>query len=455
MFNTVFPVWIDMKKRWLNRPVVNWALYDWANSAFATTVMAGFFPAFYGVLSAEISTRDSQFWFNITLAVSSLLIALAAPLLGAIADSGGSKKKFLAGFALLGILMCVGLAWVSAGMWWVGLALYGFGLIGFSGANIFYDSLMIVISPEEEFDVVSGFGYALGYLGGGLLFLVNVLMVTYPDWFGLQDTASAVSISFISVAIWWAVFTLPLLMGVKEPPVVKRVSMLQVAREGLGQLQLTFREIRKLKMLMWFLAGYWFYIDGVGTIIKTAVFFANRVLGLPYESLITALLLTQFVAFPAAIGFGWIGKKTGPRAGILIGLIVYVLVVLYAWLWLDSTTDFYLLAIAIGLVQGGVQSLSRSLFARLIPKAKTAEFFGFFNMVGKFASILGPALMAVVPFVFAGAAERDSIVVLIVLFVVGALFLWKVDVSEGMRVARQLDDQWTLSTHTQSRQSVT
>jgi UMF1 family MFS transporter len=428
-----------MKKILLQKPVLSWALYDWANSAFATTVVSGFFPIFYSTLSTDLNTRDSQFWFNITLAGGSVLVAIAAPVLGAIADRGGTRKKFLATFAMLGIIMSVGLAWVGAGMWWIGLLVYGLGQIGFSGANIFYDAMLVNVSAEKDFDIVSGFGYALGYAGGGILFLINVLMVTHPQLFGLADAGIALSISFISVGIWWGVFMIPLLLWVEEPAKGSTTTLGQNIRDGFDQLLVTYRDLRQLKVALLFLVGYWLYIDGVGTIYKMAVFFANRVLELPQESLITALILTQFVAFPAALFFGWLGKRIGPKPGILIGLIVYIGVVLYAWGWLDTAADFYKLAVAIGLVQGGVQSLSRSLFARLIPRSKITEFFGFFNMVGKFASILGPLMMAAVPILFAGSDDRDSILVLLILFVAGSGFLLKVDVESGVQSAREIE----------------
>lgn len=372
-----------------------------------------------------------------------MLIAIAAPVLGAIADCGGNRKKFLATFTMLGILMSAGLAWVGAGMWWVGLLIYGLGQIGFSGANIFYDAMLTDLSSEEDFDVVSGYGYALGYAGGGILFLVNVLMVTQPQLFGLADAGTALSLSFISVAIWWAIFTVPILWVLKENTDKSPMTLVQSVRQGLQQLRITYRELRQLKVALLFLGGYWLYIDGVGTIYKMALFFANRVLELPQESLITALLLTQFVSFPAALFFGWLGKRIGPKFGILIGLMVYTLAVFYAWGWLDSASDFYKLAVAIGLVQGGVQSLSRSLFARLIPKSKTTEFFGFFNMVGKFATILGPLMMAAVPVLFARSEARDSILVLILLFVVGGYILLKVNVKNGMQAARDIEHKLT------------
>ena len=424
----------------LRRPVLSWALYDWGNSAFATTIMAGFFPIFYSTLSQDLSVQDSQFWFTMTLAGSSILVAASAPILGAIGDRSGGRKRFLATFATLGVVMTAGLAWVHAGQWVMGLALYGLGTIGFSGANIFYDSMLVDVSEEEEFDIVSAFGYGLGYLGGGILFAVNILMVNSPESFGLADAGAAVKVSFLSVAVWWALFTIPLMTGVKEMPTEHAAeSRLQAIREGLGQLAGTFREIRKLKVLLVFLVGYWLYIDAVNTVIKTAVFFGDKVLGLPQASLVTALLVTQFVAFPAAMFFGWLGQRIGQRQAILIGLAVYVGALFYAWRWLDTGADFYKLAVAIGMVQGGVQSLSRSLYARLVPTSKTAEFFGFFNMVGKFAAILGPLLMGWVPILIAGADERDGILALSILFVAGGYLLWRVDVEEGARAAAEMD----------------
>lgn len=419
--------------------MLSWALYDWANSAFATTVMAGFFPVFYSVLTADMSARDSQFWFNIALAASSILVAVAAPVLGAIADCGGGRKRFLAVFAMLGIVMSAALAWVHAGVWWVGLLLYGLGAVGFSAANIFYDSMIVEVSEPADIDVVSAYGYALGYIGGGLLFTLNVLFVTQPAWFGFASAGEALSASFISVALWWAAFTVPLLCIKETASQARPAGARIIIRDGLRQLRATFRELRRMRVLFMFLIAYWFYIDGVGTIIKMAVFFGDRILNLPRDSLITALLLTQFVAFPAALAFGYLGKRIGPRAAILAGLMVYAGVVVYAWRWLDSARDFYFLAVAIGLVQGGVQSLSRSLYARFVPKSKSAEFFGFFNMVGKFAAILGPLLMAVTPLLIAAADERDSILALLFLFLIGGALLWRVDVAAGARAAREAE----------------
>jgi UMF1 family MFS transporter len=426
----------DVLKR---KPVVAWALYDWANSAFATTVMAGFFPVFYSAITQDLSTEDSQFWFNVTLAAASILIAVSAPILGAVADRGGNRKKFLTFFASLGMLMTAALAWVHAGQWWMGLVLYGLGTVGFSGANVFYDSMLVDVADDDELDIVSALGYSAGYIGGGLLFLVNVLMVQKPEWFGFSGPGTAVKASFLSVSVWWAVFTVPLLSWVRETPTEARAPRLQALREGLRQLADTLKEIRNFKVLVLFLVAYWIYIDGVNTVIKTAVFFGDRILGLEQAALITALLLTQFVAFPAALAFGALGQRIGPKPAILIGIGVYLAALVYAWRFLQDEGDFYVLAVAIGLVQGGVQSLSRSLYARLVPPSKTAEFFGFFNMVGKFATIFGPLLIAFTPMLIPGATERDGILSLTVLFLVGGFLLSRVRVADGIEAARQFD----------------
>jgi len=421
------------------KPVVAWALYDWANSAFATTIMAGFFPVFYSSISRDLSKHDSQFWFNVTLAAASILIAAFAPILGAVADRGGTRKKFLAFFAALGITMTAGLAWVHAGHWWMGLLLYGLGTVGFSGANVFYDSMLVDVAEEKELDLVSALGYSAGYIGGGLLFALNVLMVQKPGWFGFETAGPAVKASFLSVAAWWAVFSVPLLLFVRETPTEDRATRLEAVRAGIRQLGGTLKEIRSFKVLVLFLIAYWIYIDGVNTVIKTAVFFGDRVLGLEQAALITALLVTQFVAFPAALGFGWLGQRIGPKPAILMGLGVYLLALVYAWAFLADANDFYVLAIAIGLVQGGVQSLSRSLYARLVPPSKTAEFFGFFNMIGKFATIFGPLLMAFTPMLIPGATERSGILSLTLLFLIGGFLLSRVRVPEGIEAARRFE----------------
>ncbi|MDK2970643.1 MAG: transporter, family [Candidatus Sumerlaeota bacterium] len=409
-------------KKW--KSVLGWALYDWGNSAFSTTIMAGFFPVFYGefwrpetIVSAERSTFELGFGNS----VASLLVAFMAPVIGTIADKGSRKKRFLATFAFLGVLMSAALFVVPGGAWLPALLVYGLAVVGFAGANIFYDSLLVTVAPPGREDFVSGFGYSLGYLGGGLLFAVNVLMVQRPELFGIADSGTAVRLSFLSVAVWWGVFTIPVLMTVEEPRGERSVGLGEAVVAGWRQLAITFREIRALRAVWMFLLAYWLYIDGVNTVIRMAVKFGHD-LGFETGTLIGALLLTQFVGFPAALLYGWLGEKIGTQRAILIGIAVYGATTI-ASVFMSAPIHFYALAVTIGLVQGGVQALSRSYFGRLIPVEKAGEFFGFYNMLGKFAAILGPTLMGIGGLML---GRRYSIVMLLVLFVVGGWLLTRV-----------------------------
>lgn len=410
-----------------------WAFYDWANSAYAVTVMAGFFPIFLKDYWTPPGTAETVSTFRLGAANSiiSAIVALLAPVLGAIADRGSAKKKFLFTFACLGVVMTGALHFVARGDWMWALTMYVLATIGFAGGNIFYDSLLVNVAEERKFDFVSALGYSLGYLGGGLIFALNVWMVLHPETFGLADKSEAVRRAFLFVAVWWAVFSLPLLLFVKEPRSQggPRPGAWAAVTAGLRQLRRTFHEIRRMRNVLWFLLGYWLYIDGVDTIILMAVDYGKS-LGFSSNHLIAALLITQFVGFPAAIAFGKIGERLGAKTGIFIALAVYVGVTVWGF-FMQRTAEFYGLAIVIGLVQGGVQSLSRSLYARLIPADKAGEFFGFYNMLGKFAAIIGPALMGVVG-VLAGNA-RYSILAIVLLFIGGGFFLRRVQVEPAPR----------------------
>ena len=403
-----------------------WVFYDWANSAFATTVMAGFFPVYFKAYwNTGLDSAESTFRLGLANSVASLLIVLLAPVLGAMADSMSRRKAMLFIFACLGWLMTGGLYLVAEGEWMFAMLLYILAVIGFSGSNIFYDSLLPFVSTDTELDRTSAFGFAFGYLGGGLMFAFNILMVLHPAWFGLADGDAAVRMAFMMVAVWWLVFSLPLLLLVKEPAGSGAHSALSVIREGFRRVWHTLHEVRKLRNVWLFLIAYWLYIDGVDTIVRMAVDYGLS-LGFDRKSLLMALLITQFTGFPAAIAFGYIGSRFGPKAGILIGLLVYMLVTVRASV-MSTSVEFYSLAFVIGLAQGGIQALSRSLFARMIPGERTAEFFGFYNMLGKFAAVFGPVMMGWVGAVF--ASPRIGILSLLVLFVAGALVLLKVDTS--------------------------
>ena len=402
------------------RPVVAWALYDWANSAFATTVMAGFFPVFFKEYwNAGVAATESTFRLGLANGIGAAVIALLAPVLGAIADRSSSRVRMLLMVTVLGCAATAGLALVGQGHWVGAALLYLVASLGFWGGIVFNDSLLLHVAEPDEYDVVSGFGYSLGYLGGGLLFAVNVWMTLDPQRFGFAGAGEAVRASFVMVGIWWLVFALPCVLVVKERKSVSAVPPVEAIRQGLRELRNTLVELRSYRPVLWFLAAYFLYIDGVNTVIKMAVDYGLS-LGFGPAGLMKALLLTQFVAFPAALAFGWLGRRIGARRGIFLALLVYAGVTCYAY-FIETARDFYVLAVAVGLVQGGIQSLSRSYFGRLVPEGKSSEFFGFYNMMGKFAAVLGPLLMAVTARLTGDS--RLSILSLIVLFVAGGALL--------------------------------
>jgi UMF1 family MFS transporter len=443
-----------MSMRKEKKAIWGWAIYDWANSAFATTVMAGFFPLFfkqYWSYGADVTVSTAKLGFG--NAIASFLVALMAPVLGAIADRGAARKKFLLFFAYLGVLMTAALFLAQKGQWALAIFFYAMGIVGFSGANVFYDSLLPVVADEENIDYVSGLGFSMGYLGGGLLFLLNVLMIRMPDKFGLPDSGMAVRYAFVSVALWWGLFTVFTIRWV--PEAVRQGPSLgckEIIVQGFWQFIGTLKRIRHLKTVLIFLLAYWFYIDGVDTIVRMAVDYGMS-LGFASNDLILALLITQFVGFPAALGFGKLGQIWGVRKSIYLGICTYIGITVWGTM-MTSKYEFYGLAVIIGLVQGGVQALSRSYYSRLIPKSQAAEFYGFYNMLGKFAAILGPGMIGLVGLAVRRVlmppsptpheihhieqlASRCGMGSILLLFLLGGLLLFFVD--EDKRKAQAAD----------------
>ena len=411
------------------RAQFSWALYDWANSTFSTTVLAGFFPIFFrnywnqGVADAEVTFR-----LGLANSAASVFILVLAPLLGTLADRSGAKKAFLFGFALLGAAATAFLTAAPANAWVAATVLFALANIGFSGSCVFYDALLTDVAGEDEYERVSALGYGLGYLGGGLLFALNVTMVIKPQLFGIADKTAAVQWSFIMVGLWWALFTVPLMRHVRErpasgPPLTPGAAVGYAFRE----LASTVRSLRQHRAVWWFLIAYWLYIDGVDTVIRMAVNF-GQMLGFPDDSLILALLIVQFVGFPAAIAYGRYAQRRGARESIVIGVVVYIGVTLWAYR-LQTVGQFYAMAVVIALVQGGVQSQSRAMFAQLIPPERSGEFFGFYNMLGKFAVVLGPMLVGWAA--LWAPDPRQALMSLLLLFVPGALLLARVPVSRS------------------------
>lgn len=402
----------ERKQQW------SWAFYDWANSAFATTVLAGFFPILFAKYWAHgLAPGDRTYWLGWAGSIASIVVMFLAPVLGGVADRRGLKKPFLLLCTVVGAVATAALYLVGKGDWSSALLLFTISSIGFFAGISFYDSLIVHVARQHELDRVSALGYGLGYLGGGLLFALNVAMALKPDWFGLADATLATRLSFVMVGLWWLAFSIPLFLHVPEQ------AQPHASGGDFAELIATFRQLIGMKPVWMFLLAYWLYIDGVDTIIRMAVDYGVK-LGFADSALISALLLVQFVGFPAAIFYGWLAGRFGTKPMLFVAIAAYAAITLWAYT-LQTERQFFMMAAAIGLVQGGIQSLSRSYYARLIPQEHAGQFFGFYNMLGKFAAVFGPLAVG-----FTAAAfpdnQRLSILALLPFFVLGAVLLARV-----------------------------
>jgi UMF1 family MFS transporter len=410
------------ENRFINKQVVAWALYDWGNSAFALSVLAVLFPLFLGLYwsagddGAAVTARLT--WAT---AAASLLVSLLAPILGAIADSGGYRKRFLFTLAVVGAVATASLSTIGEGGWPLALVIFVLASIGYYSANVFYDSLIIDVSEPRHYSLVSALGFSLGYFGGASLLALHVWMLKSPQAFGFGDTVAVVKFAFVSVGAWWLIFLVPLMLVVQEDKVSAngRAGSVRAAYRALAE---TFRHIRQYRDVCTFLLSYLLYIGGLFAVIFMAVNFGQR-LGFRETDLVLALLITNFVGFPATLAYGFLGHLVGPKRAIYLGLAVYIAVALWA-AFLKDVGQFYKMAITIGMVQGGVQGMSRSLYASLIPVEHSGEFFGFYNMLTKFAHVLGPVLIGIVGFFFAD--PRFILLAILPLFVLGAVALTRV-----------------------------
>ncbi len=431
-----------------------WALYDVANSAFYLTIVATVFPIFFqdlyvtnhtpaGEQLSDQALGDLRVHAGSSLAftasIAMLIVALLGPILGAIADRGGVKKLLLALFAGVGIVASGLMYFIGPDDLGFAKVLYIVGTVGVAGSIVFYDALLPGVAREGDLDRISVIGFACGYFGSVLLLILNLLWIMHPEWFGLSGKVVAMQLAFVSVAVWWAVFTIPLLKRVPEPapPPGKQRAAGNLITGGFRQLGRTFKKLGNYKQLLLFLAAFWLYNDGIGTFIKLATLFGGM-MGVGQDDLILALILTQIVGVPCALAFGLLAKWIGAKRGILLGLAAYAIIcVLASFMQEGVAWQFYALAIGVGLVQGGTQALSRSLFASMIPRGQAAEFFGFFSTMSKFAGILGPLLLGVVW--SQGGDPRRGILALVVFFVVGGGLLLLVDEKAGRRAAAAAD----------------
>lgn len=412
-----------------NKAAFAWAMYDWADSAFACTIMAAVLPIFFRDVAAAGQPQASSYWAY-TQSLSMLAVALMAPVLGAVADQSYARVRFMRFFVCLGITGTALLFLVDRGEYILCSVFYVAGSIGFYCANIFYDSLLSRVVPAGEMDYLSARGYAMGYLGGGLLLALNMATIMFPRAFFIPDALWATKITFLTVAAWWFVFSLPFFWYVREEREPVRISP-EVVRLAFGRLHTTFREIRKYRELSKFLLAFWLYNDGISTIILMATVY-GRDAGIGTTHLIGALLLTQFVAFPFSLVFGRLAVAAGPKRAVFGGIGVYTVIICLAY-YMTTPLHFWILAALVGTVQGGTQAISRSLYASMVPHSKTSEFFGFMGVSSKFAAIFGPFIFGVTSQL--SGSSRIGIISLLVFFLAGGAILASVDVRKGREVA--------------------
>ncbi|UOQ43535.1 MFS transporter [Halobacillus salinarum] len=419
-----------MKKK----PVLSWMLYDFGNSAFATTIMAAVLPVFYYDVAAKglkESLAASYWGYSQTIAV--LIVAIIAPILGAVSDYTAAKKRFLMFFAFMGMIASVMLAFVGEGDYLLASLLMIIGTIGFSGANTFYDAFLPEVTNEDSIDKVSAGGYALGYIGGGVLLAINLLMILKYEWFGLSSSLAGTHMAFISVGIWWLIFSIPLFKNIIEEKKLKHKRTQSYVKIGFTRVSRTLKEMKQYKQLLLFLCAFWLYNDGISTIIKMATIY-GRDIGIDSNSLIIALLITQFVGIPFAFLFGWLAKKITAKRALLLSLLIYLVIIALGY-FMQTALHFYILAICVGFVQGGAQSLSRSIFGRMVPNDRHAEFYGFYGISSKFAAMFGPFAFAIVGQLT--GSSRYGILSLVVFFVAGILLLYFVNVEKGVKDAKE------------------
>jgi UMF1 family MFS transporter len=412
-----------------SRAVRAWVMYDWANSAFSSTVMATVMPIFFfDVAGRDLDATKATAYWGYTQSIALVLIVLLSPVLGAIADAGRFKRKFLLWFTWIGIASSLLMATIGPGEWVWASILVTFGTLGFSGGNVFYDAFLSDVVPESERDRVSARGYAFGYIGGGILLALNLAVIIFHNMLGIT-TLAATQASFFSVGIWWWLFSLPLFHHVHDRPSSERppTPAKHLVAEGIRAVWQTLRSLHRYPEMLKFLIAFWFFSDGINTIIKMATIY-GREIGIGQTDLIAALLITQFVGIPLTLLFGRLADQFGPMPSLISSLVVYLLIVMLGY-FMTTALHFYLLAILVGCVQGGSQALSRSIFSRLVPVHRTAEFFGFFGLSGKFAAVFGPAVFGLVGQWF--GSSRLGILSIALFFLVGILLLFAVDLEKG------------------------
>ena len=403
------------------KTVKSWIAYDAGNSAFATTVVAAFFPIFYLQYWASSMTElEASVYYSWALVISNVSILLSGPVIGAITDLNQSTKKSLTVLTLTSVFFVGLLYFLQAGSWMLALTFFVIANYCFCVAQIPYDKILTKISTPNNFSIISNQGYAWGYFGGGLLFIVNAFMSINPSAFGLVSQAEAIRISFLMVSVWWLIFLMPLLLNFKETKEVNKSKNSII--QSIKNIVSTFKSVYKYKNAFIFLIAFFLFIDGAHTVIYMASTFALN-LGLETNAIIQALILVQIVAFPATLIWGYVAGRFGDKLVLYITIISYVCIIIYSTT-LSSALEFYLLAAWVGCVQGGIQGSSRGLFGKLLPKDKAGEFYGLYNVMGRAGAILGPAMVGGLLTIYGNV--RIALLPIAILFILGGLLLTRV-----------------------------
>jgi len=412
----------------MNKKEWSWILYDLGSSAYSITITAAILPIFFKSLTdaAGIASNTSTAYWGYSVSIATLLIAVLAPILGTISDYRRYKKRFFLFFALIGIIFTGALATVGQGQWLRCLIIYICTVIGFAGSNVFYNAFLVDVTSEKKMDWISSSGFAFGYIGSVIPFTISILLIQYPSIIGV-DTMGATRIAFILTAVWWAVFAIPMLVSVNQEFFIEPEP--QPVRKSFIRLAKTFKNIVQYREIFLFLVAYFFYIDGVDTVINMATVYGTD-LGISAVNLMIILLATQVVAFPFTLIYGRLARRFSARALILAAILIYIFIVIYAF-FVTTTLQFWILAMLVATSQGGIQALSRSYFGKIIPKENSGEFFGFYNIFGRFAAILGPFLVGIVSQV--SGSSRYGVLSISILFVIGFILLFRLRTESGSR----------------------
>ncbi|MBW7453994.1 MFS transporter [Paenibacillus sepulcri] len=424
----------------MNRKVVRgWLMYDWANSAFATTIMAAVMPVFYNTVAGSgLTGNTAENYWGYTQTIAMICVAVLSPIMGAIADYSGMKVRFLSFFAVIGAISCGAMAFIGEGDWLLASVLVVIGTIGYSAGNTFYDGLITDIAPPQERAAISSKGYAAGYLGGGLLLALNIVMIEGWEMLGFADKTTGTQAAFATVGIWWLLFSIPLMRNVKEQAKGASSGAGHAVRSGFVRIGQTLKSARKFPELLKYMLAFWFFNDGINTVIVMATIYGSGI-GIETTHLIIALLITQFVGYPSTLLFIRAAARLGTKRSLNMSLMIYILIVVLGF-FMTNAVHFYILAFMVGLVQGGSQAIARSIYANLVPPSRTAEFFGFLSLSSKFSSVMGPLIFSIVGTIT--GSSRLAILSLVAFFVIGIVLLARVDLEKGAResLANDVDD---------------